>query len=230
MYVIKSISLALVTILMIGAVTASATTIHPLFLTQSGGTLKFTSSSGLTRLRFLGSVGNEYRIECEKSVGSGEILNKSTLERKVEWEFSGKCVVNGSSCEEPIKTKLAFGELGLLNSATKKVVLLLAPESGTVFLVSACTAKFPVEGAIVAEVPEINRTGERQYNVDRKNFELQYATVNEKHQQKITEILLLGTQMLGSELILNLGFFPQEFSIETLETLAPDGNVLIDTQ
>lgn len=223
MYVVKSIMLALVAMLTFGAVTASATTTHPLFLTQSGRALKFTALGVLPLLRV-----SETLISCEKSTISGEVLNKSTLVDKVEMEFSGKCS-NNEECP-PIKVELARGELGLLTSTTKTVALLLVPETGTVFINWTCGGTLVAEGAIVAEIPEFNSKSEALYNKDRKTFELRFETENKTSKQKIKEIFLLGTQITGVQLLYHL--FGQVFnvSIEDTETLTTDGETLIDTK
>lgn len=230
MHVIKRTLLLLPAVFAFLVMTAaSASAFHPLFLTQSKNALPFTGTSGLALLRFA-IAGNESLISCEKDAISGELLDNASRARKVELEFSGKCLENGSgTCIEPIKIKLALGELGLASSTSKRVLLLLAPESGTTFATIECSGSMTIEGAVIGEIPELNKSGEVQYNKDRKNFELIFRSANKNQHQAINEILLLGTQMTGVELKIP-GFFGGDLSVETVETLTTDGEALIDTK
>lgn len=224
---------ALVAVVAISVMTASATatTIHPLFLTQSGKILTFSGVAGLTFLRYEG----EKAFECEKVSSSGEILNKSTLARKIELTFSGKCseIISGvaDKCTEPIVFKLTAGELGLISSSDKAVVLLLSPESGIEFAAITCEdfSPFHVRGAVIGEFPELSFERRNQYNNDLKEFELIFQTESKHVHPKITEIFLLGTEVKGVELSVE-GFFSGKGAEEGIDTLTLDGNALIDTK
>lgn len=220
---------ALVAVFAFGAsLAASAWASHPEFKTLSGVTLSFTGTSGKSLLlgSKLGIVGS---ITCEEDKSSGEIQNATPLMRKVEWEFKGKCeqLIGGAktACSEPIKTKLLSGELGLINAMTKTVVLLLAPEAGEEVMTIKCGSNnTTVDGAVVGEIPEFNKTGAKQYNKIVSSFELKLKL--EETRQAIREILLLGTQMTGNVLTL-AGFFGGEAALETTETVTPDGLIEI---
>jgi hypothetical protein len=230
---VRTLILAMCTlfvVLVLGVTMADSTfAFHPLFLTLSSKALSFTGTSKLTLLRGLngGFLGT---IDCEKGASSGQVLSKSTLALKVELEYSGKCeqTINGSksTCTEPIKFKLTFGELGL-NS--KKVVLLLAPESGTEFAKVTCGGSTTtVEGAVVAEFPETNSLSENQYSTTQSSLELVFQSENKNENQAITSIELSGVSMTKAELKIN-GFFGGKASLESTQTIWPDAGVLICT-
>jgi hypothetical protein len=232
---VHAVTLALLTLLATMAwsvtMTSSAFAFHPLFLTASGKALSFTGTSKLTlfRAQVFGIIGT---IDCEKGASSGVALSKATLALKVELEYSGKCEQTvGStktSCTEPIKFKLTFIELGLLTSS-KKVALLLAPESGTEFVKITCGGNTStVEGAVVAEFPETNAVGEKQYNTSRSSLELVLKSENKNENQAITSIELSGVSMTKVEPKVS-GFFGGKASVESTQTISFDSGVLICT-
>jgi hypothetical protein len=206
---------------------------HPLFFTQNGKTLSFTGSSGVSVLRAL-DLGLLGTLECEKGTSSGEILNESTLARKIELEFFGKCLqkINGANlrCDEPINLRLASAELGLISLTHKVAVLLLAPESGTEFVKIECEShQTTIEGAIVGEFPEVNGELRNQYNKDLKSYELIFRSESKSESQAIREIKLLNMQMTGVELKAS-GLFGGKASEEDTQTFTIDGEALISTK
>jgi hypothetical protein len=227
-------ALMLLAALALGLVSAGgASAFQPSFLTSSGRTLSFTSTSGLTLLRGL-NVGVLGTVDCEKGAGSGEILNKSTLARKIELEYSAKCELTigatKTACTEPIKFKLTLGELGLVTVTNHKVVLLLAPESGSEFVKITCGADVTtVEGTLVGEFPEVNKSSANQYNKSLTSLELVFKSENKTENQAIREIWLLGTQVTSAELKVS-GFLGGKASVESTQTISPDGGVSICTE
>lgn len=211
-----------------GIAASSASAFHPLFVTGSGFTLKFTSTGGTSILTGL-LIGLVFIIKCEKNSGSGEVLNRTTLLGKVELLFNSKCEFASagqkSGCTEPIEIKLARGELGLLSSFSHRVLLLLGPESGSEFLTAHCgSGTLTVSGSVIGEFPEINKSSENQYNKPLSSFELVFATSGGR--QAITEIELLNVHMTG----VHLSFQSREASEELTENLAPDGVGEISTR
>jgi hypothetical protein len=197
----------------------------PLFLNESKKALLFTAVGGEVILT--ASAGT---IKCENNKGHGFVLDKSPLAHELHIEFSGKCEQKTSiskvTCVEPIKIKLAYGELGLLNG---HVFLLVAPESGTEVVELNCGSILTkVSGAVIGEFPLNGTDGTKQYGVDRKDFLLHYKTNSTtKTIQEPEEIELLGKLMTGVTLKVE-GFFGGKASQETASLILLDGNGLID--
>jgi hypothetical protein len=222
--------LTLFVVLVLGVTMADSTfAFHPLFLTGSGETSSFTATSGLTVIRGL-ELGVLGTIDCETSLSSGEVSNKSTFAHKIELEYHGKCEqIVGSTktaCTEPIKFKLTFGALGL-NS--KKVVILLAPESGTELAKVTCGSNTnTVEGAVVGEFPETEAFSGKQYNTGLSPLELVFNSESKNENQAITSIELSGVSMTKAELKIS-GFFGGKVSLETTQTISSELGGLICT-
>jgi Trypsin len=226
--------LTLFVVLALGVTIAgSAFASIPLFLTASGKALSFTGTSKLTLLRAL-NLGVLGVIDCEKGLSSGQLLHRSPVALKIELEYSGKCeqAVFGTkeACIEPIKFKLTFGELGLLTfpNGKRAIALLLAPESGTELAKVTCGGNTTtIEGAIVVEFPETNALGEKQYNTLRNSLELVFKSESKNENQALTSIELSGVSMTKAELKIS-GFFGGKASLESTQTISPDGSVSID--
>lgn len=226
--IVKSVLVALFAVMCMGALAAtSASAVGPLFLTESKKALLVTADVlGEATLKAK-SFGVEGTIKCEKGSGQGFVLDKSPLGHEIEVEFFGKCEqtvgTTKGTCTEPIKPKLTYGELGLLNGI---VLGLVAPESGTEFVQLQCAngnTKF--SGAIVGEFTLNGRDGAKQYGVERKVFLLLLnATGNKQNNQ---EIELLGVLMTGVHLSTE-GFFSGEASVNAVALGLVDGNALID--
>jgi hypothetical protein len=213
---------------------ANASAAHPLFLTASGIELSIAGESGLT-LFFLLIGPSTLVIHCDKDLFSGKVLNRSPLIHNFKLLLHTKCILvfqgSTTSCKEPIHLfSNALAELGLINSTTKKVAILLAPNSGTeVGKITCGTNEVTIEGAVVGEIPETNSKGEGQYNKQLSELELVFASENSSEKQKITEILLLGTQMTKVELKAT-GAASGAISLESTEVGKTDGLIEIDTQ
>jgi hypothetical protein len=216
---------------------ASASAFHPLFLTESKAELLFSGEGlGTPTLRAEngGFVGT---ITCERVLVDGFALDKSTLAHRVKVSFHGKCEqnVNGSknTCQEPIVVKESLAELGLV-LGNKTVGILLIPSDGTsVFSVTRCpantTTPTTVEGAVIGEIPELNKRGGNQYNVLLSETEQVFEAENKNSvKQNITSIELLGVSMPGKLTV--KGFFGGEASEEAVADLRGDGKILICTK
>lgn len=216
---------ALFAVLAFSAIATSGALAHPEFNNASGKTLSFSGTGGTSILRGL-NLGVLGTIECEKNTSSGLVLNKSALAAEIHVEFSGKCVQllsgNTTTCTEPIKIKLAFGELGL--SLAKKAVLLLAPESGTEFVKITCGANVTtVEGTILGEFPENDKNLVKQYNQHSTKLELVFKSESNNENQAIRHFFLSnGTLMEGVELKV-AGFFGGKASEEATGVVEADG-------
>jgi len=213
----------------------AAAAVHPLFLTESKKTLLFLGEGSNPVLRGL-NAGAAATIECQKVLIHGFILHESSLVHLLPILFENKCVqrINGGAAEEcsplHITTKSILAELGLIKSGTKPVVILLAPGDGTtVFAKFKCGAvETTVEGTIVGEIPEKNALGENQYNVERTELEVIFATKPAgSDQQAITTIFLLGEEMTKQELKV-AGFLGGKAAEEATANLKADGKVKID--
>ncbi len=233
---IRSVSVVLFAVLALSATAAaSASAFHPLFLTQSGKALLFTGETGPLLLRGLMLGALDIGISCEKSLLHGWVLNKSTLAEKIKLVLHGKCqeIINGTaeSCKEPLEFKELLGELGLINSTNDKVVLLLAPSSGTELIQYECGGHINVlKGAVIGEFPEISKKGINQYNKQLGEAELVFESENDNENQKIKEIFLLGVQMTGVAFTFGEGFlFSGPASLEAAYDLKPDGWIEIST-
>lgn len=208
-----------------GATTVTAS--EPLFLTKSKKALLFTADGlGGATLRGKNS-GQEVTIKCEKSSGHGFVLDKSPLVHEVHIEFSGKCeqevLGNKGTCTEPIRLKLAYGELGLLNG---HVLLLLAPEAGEEFVELKCiNGNTKILGAVIGEFKLLGADGGKQYNALRKNFLLLYRAKGTT--QEPEEIELLGKLMTGVSLKVE-GFLGEKASEKASSLILVDGNGTID--
>jgi hypothetical protein len=149
--------------------------------------------------------------------------------------FEGKCVqkINGGAnetCTEPIETKRILAELGLISSSNKTVAILLAPSEGsTEFAKLKCGAnETKVGGVIVGEIPAENAKLEKQYNVEREELEVIFATNPAgTNKQAITTIFLLGTEMTGQELKVE-GFLGGPAAWEMKFIVKADGKVKFD--
>lgn len=221
----KSVLLVLFAVMCVGALSAASASagVLPLFLTASGTELLFTADSGAGTLR--GQGGAE--VKCEQDLAHGFVLDKSSLAHEVEVSFHKNCEQKiglvKSKCTEPIKTKLLFGELGLLH---EHVLILFAPEAGSVFVTLTCGGNSTtVEGAVIGEIKLLGADGGSQYGVLRKDFLLLFNANGTKQEPK--EIELLDNLMQGVSLQTK-GFFAGEASEETHELVLPDGNVQID--
>ena len=147
----KSALVALIAVMSLAALVAAsvASAGEPLFLTASGGTLLYTAVGGVGIFR-AERAGIVATVVCEKGLAHGFILNDSPLAHKVETSFSGKCEqtlgTEKTACTEPIRTKPASGELGLLHG---EVLILLTPESGNSTTVTCGSETTEIGGAII---------------------------------------------------------------------------------
>jgi hypothetical protein len=216
--------------------TRHATARHPLFLTESGTELLFSGSNpaGTTptlRALNLGVLGT---ITCERVLVDGFARPKSPLAHSVLVVFHGKCEqtigVNKSACTEPILWKPSSAELGLV-LGNKTVGILLTPEGTPVFATPTCGGNTTtIEGAVVGEVPEINKKAENQYNKLLSEIEYVFEAAGKNSEnQNITSIELLGTTMTGAELKVT-GFFGGKASQEMTLILKGDGKIEICTK
>jgi hypothetical protein len=210
------------TVALSGLTATSAAAFHPLFLTQSGKELLVTGEGNLGILRSL-TAGVLGTVECHKILAHGWVVNKSTLVKRVTVSLHTKCELTVGStktaCTEPIVLKEGLGELGLLvtPSGKKIVVALGAPTTGTEFVKFTCGSNTTtVEGAVVGEIPEINKKLVNQYNKQLTEGEGILAAENKGENQQYTTIELLGVQMTKAELKVS-GFFGGKASVEASE-------------
>ncbi len=209
---------------------------HPLFLTESRTELLFSGSNpaGTTpTLRAL-SAGLLGTIACEKVEVHGFVLPKSPLAQGISVVFRGKCEqtigANKSACAEPISWKTSSAELGLV-LGNKTVGILLAPSTGTELAKPTCGGNVTtIEGAVIGEIPEINKKAENQYNklLSETEYVFEAAGKNTEN-QIITSIELLGANMTGAELKVS-GFFGGKASQEMTLILKGDGKIEICTK
>jgi hypothetical protein len=203
-----------------GMIATGAGAFHPLYLTQSGKELLVTNEGGLGVIRGL-AAGVLGTIECHKFLAHGWVLNKSTLAHRIKITFHTGCTeIVGSTkehCTEPIVLKEMLSELGLIGG-NKVVGVLLAPSDGTkVFVNVTCgPGRLTVEGATIAEVPEINAKGVNQYNKQLTEGEAVLEAENKTENQKFTSIELLEVVMTKAELTVS-GFFGGKASVEGRE-------------
>jgi len=230
------IRLALAALFAVLAFSAMATSsasafFHPLFITQSGKELLFSGLGGKATLRSPSGT-----VECEKTLIHGFALHLSTLAHRILLLFEGKCELVTpikAACSNEgthITSKLLLGELGLLTSSNHKVVILLAPSSGTESAKFNCGigGEIAVTGAIVGEIPEINTKGVNQYNKPLTEMEQVFESVGKNSEkQVIQEIFLLGTQMTGVHLLSNNQEASEE--IKSNPVLKGDGTIEITT-
>jgi hypothetical protein len=230
---------AMVAVLAFGAIMAStaAAASHPLFLTASKKTLLFSGESNKPVLRGV-EAGVKAKVECEKVLVHGFILNESSLAHLKPIIFHKNClqkIGNGGNevCNEPIETKTVLAELGLTTSTNKIVALLLASDDGkTEFAKFTCGGhETKVGGTIVGEIPPNDGNGRGQYNVERENLLVVFATNPvESEKQAINKIFLLGTEMNNQELKIE-GFLGGPASEEVPSIiLKSDGNVKLDVK
>ncbi len=240
MRIMKLAVVALFAVFAFGAMAASsASAFHPLFLTESGKELLFSGEGGpvpLPTLRGSKNLVLAGTITCEKVLVHGFVLNKSTLAHRVKVVFHGNCIqtiIGGatSHCVEPIVVKESLAELGLV-LGNKTVGILLAPSDGTkVFAKVECPAgqTTTVEGAVIGEIPEINKKLVNQYNKPlTESEEVFEAEGKNTVKQNITTIELLGVSMPGK--LSTVGIFEGEASEEATGILKTDGNVEICTK
>jgi hypothetical protein len=224
---------ALFAVLAFSAMAASsASAFHPLFITQSGKELLFSGLGGKATLR----SANGGVVECEKTLIHGFALHLSTLAHRILLLFEGKCELVSpikAACSNQgthITLKLLLGELGLLTATNHKVLILLAPASGTESAKFECgiAGEIAVTGAIVGEIPEINAKGVNQYNKPLTEMEQVFESVGKNSEkQAIQEIFLLGTQMTGVHLLTNGNEASEE--IKSNPILKGDGTIEITT-
>jgi hypothetical protein len=231
MGITKLVFAALFAVLAFGAMTASsafAAQAHPIFLTASGAETLFSgeNAAGTTptlRALNLGVLGT---ITCEKALVDGFALPKSPLAHRVKVEFHGDCLQTVGStknkCVENIVVKTSLAELGLVLPGTLTVGILLEPsDGGKIFAEPECPAgsKTTVEGAVIGEIPAINKKGVSQYNKELTEQEQVFEAVGKNSEtQNPTSIELLGVNMTGVKLKVS-GFFGGEASEEATAIL-----------
>jgi hypothetical protein len=222
--VVKLVLVALVAVVCVDALAAASTSAaEPLFITGTGKALLFTGTSGVVTLRSKTGTGTEGTITCEKTLTfHGLALNESALVRELHIEFKGKCEQtvgsNKGTCSEPIKLASSYGELGLLHG---HVLILVAPESGTLFVEVKCTnGNTDVRGAIIGEFTLNGRGGSSQYNGALEDFLLSFNAKGITQEPESIE--LSGTLMTGVGLSTE-GLFSGKASEEATELLSFDG-------
>ncbi len=226
---------ALFAVLAFGAMAAAgASAAQPLFLNGNGSAkLSFTGAGGLVVLRFL-EVGVLATIDCEKTSVTGETVYKSMEAVKVVFSFDTKCEqkvgTTKTTCTEPTNSVSSFVELGLPSSTNNKTVLeLVAPESGTSFVTFSCgSTNTTFEGIVVGEIPPENANKEAQYNKQRSSLEAVFAAVGKTSENQVySGLLLLGTQMTGTELKVTK-FFGDKASFEVSVVTKPPVNGTVE--
>jgi hypothetical protein len=241
---IKLLGVAFFAVLAFSAMAAStASAFHPLFLTESKKELLFFGVGGLPahlaggspalRALTLGILGT---ITCDLILLHGFVLEKSTLAHRILVELEHKCAIsingNPTACNEPIKSKLLLGELGLV-LLNKTVGLLLAPSDGTaVFFTVTCGGNSTTFlGALIGEIPEIsNDTGLNQYNKLQTLTEVVWeAKPGDIELQNITHIELLGVLMENIKFDAE-GFLAGPASLDAKAFLHSDGKIEICTK
>jgi hypothetical protein len=225
---IKLAMLALFAVFAFGAIAATSASALPEFKNTSGKTEVSVSGLSVGTQTLRGeNVGQTGTITCNTVLVHATILVPSMIIHKVLVEFHGSCKqkigTNEGTCTEPIVVKPSKGEIGLINSTTKVVGLLLKPESGTEFVTVKCTnGNTKVEGEVVGEIPE--KSGlTNQYNKPLGKFEVVFKSSGGTVNQERTEILLLPTQMTGINLKVS-GFFGGNASQESTSVIdLPNG-------
>jgi hypothetical protein len=230
----RLILLALVAAMALGAgvaVNASAGVPELQNQNNTAGEVAFDAHSGLTTIRGerLGVVG---RVSCERDlVLGGAFLVPGMLVDKFVIHLSGKCELNiGTTkiaCTEPILTHPLHGELGFIKGTSGTVGLLVKPETGEEFTTVTCGAeKVTIDGEVVGEIPEVNKSGANQYNKLVSSLELRFArVVGKETEQVVTTFELLAgfpppLSMTGVTLTTS-GAFGGKASIESTETVLP---------
>jgi hypothetical protein len=237
MRIIKLALTAVFAVLAFSAMAASsASAFHPLFLNEGGrAELLFSGEGGPVPLPTL--RGNGGTVTCEKVLAHGFTSNQSTLAHRIKIQFHGKCRLHTLAlgllaCEEPIVVKESLAELGLV-LGNKTVGVLLAPSDGTkIFAKFECGIGnvITVLGAVIGEIPLLNKAGEDQYNTPRADFQQVFEAENKSTtKQNITAIELLGVNMTGVKLDTE-GLFAGEASEEASAVLKGDGKVEICTK
>lgn len=227
MRIIKLLMLALGAVMAFGAIAAASAsaTVQPLYLTSTGGTLKFKATGGLAALHGE-AAGISAEIHCEESSATGEVQNKSMLAVKTLIQFKNKCEQNGggvskAGCTEPILVKLVTGEIGLTSNGTIKelVGIVLKPSSGTEFVKVTCGSSVTtVGGEIIGLYPEKSK-----YNKLETSAEQLFLAKGT--QQEPTSIELLGKTDTGVELKVS-GFFGGKASQQASATVSPEGGTV----
>jgi cytoskeletal protein CcmA (bactofilin family) len=225
---IKLAMVALFAIFSFGAIAATSASAFPEFKgTKNTDFEALTVGTPTLRGERASAVGT---ITCEKILVKGTILVGTMLIDQLHIKFHGKCKQkvgsNEGTCAEPIEVKLVRGEIGFQNSTSKKVVIDLAPDSGTEFVTVTCAnGNTKTEGEVIGEFPEINKAGVNQYNKSLSKFELAFkVSPAGTTKQEIQEILLLGGLMSSVHLKVS-GFLGGEASEEatTINDLLPAG-------
>ncbi len=182
-------------------------------------TVAFTGES--KEATFNGMVeGTSTSIKCPSSTSSGTLVSKSGSVEGASFKFWECAWHIGSevyACTDPLTTHTVKGTLGFVKEEETGAVGFRLGEKEHEFLSYSCLGSQGFEGAVVAEIPEINHAGENQWNKSRSTFEVLYKATGVS--QTVQTLLSATGYETGLHLMGYGGFFGGESSLVMTDTI-----------